>query len=369
MTIPASSGAGLPRALTILLGGAAGVIVAFGMRELGWLIGPAFLSMVIVVLVHPVHDWLRRRVPAVVALLGLLIAIFGIVLGLASVLAFSVIRLAAILPEYANTATALVNMAASQLSRLGIDQDYIQGFLRNIDFDRVAGWLTALSNSVLNFAGYVVFLLTLLLFMGIDATSAKSRMNLLAATRPDLATALRDFATRTRKFLGVTTLFALIIGIVDTVVLLALGIPFAPLWGMLAVVCTYIPYVGFAIALIPPALLALLGFDWQVAVIVVVVYVVVNSLFPSLVPPYFVGDAVGLSVPFTLLAVVFWAWVLGPIGSVLGLPMTLLVKAILVDADPRAAWAKSFLDSSNVPKEPKPKKTTRIRAAKVDPTA
>lgn len=361
MTIPVSSGSGLPRALTILLGGAAAVVVAFGMRELGWLIGPAFLAIVIVVLVHPVHEWLRHRVPAVVALLGLLIAIFGIVLGLASVLAFSVIRLAAILPEYASAATGLVEMAAAQLARLGIDQDYIQGFLSNIDIERVAGWLTALSNSVLNFGGYVVFLLTLLLFMGIESTSAKSRMTVLAASRPDLAQALRDFATRTRKFLGVTTLFGLIIGVVDTVVLEILGIPFAPLWGMLAVVCTYIPYVGFAIALIPPALLALLGFDWQLMVVVVIVYVIVNSLFPSLVPPYFVGDAVGLSVPFTLLAVVFWAWVLGPIGSVLGLPMTLLVKAVLVDADPRAAWAKSFLDSSNVPKEAKEKRKKKAR--------
>ena len=144
---------------------------------------------------------------------------------------------------------------------------------------------------------------------------------------------------------------------------MALGIPFAPLWGLLAVVCTYIPYVGFAIALLPPALLALLGFDWQLMVVVIIVYVVVNSLFPSLVPPYFVGDAVGLSVPFTLLAVVFWSWVLGPIGSVLGLPMTLLVKAVLVDADPRAAWARSFLDSSSAPKAPRGRRARRHRIA------
>ena len=365
MSIPAQPGPGLPRAMTILLGTAGAVIVAFGMRELGWLIGPAFLALVIVVLVHPVHDWLRHRVPAWIALLGLLIAIFGIVVGLASVLAFSVIRLAAILPDYANTATGLIELAAAQLQRLGIDQEYVQGFFNNIDIERVAGWLTTLSNSVLNFAGYVVFLLTLLLFMGIDSTSAGSRMTVLAATRPDAAKALRDFAKRTRKFLGVTTLFGVIIGVVDTVVLMALGIPFAPLWGMLAVVCTYIPYVGFAIALLPPALLALLGVDWQLMLVVVVLYIVVNSLFPSLVPPYFVGDAVGLSVPFTLLAVVFWTWVLGPIGSVLGLPMTLLVKAILVDADPRAAWARSFLDSSSEPREPRQARRPRgLRAPK-----
>jgi AI-2 transport protein TqsA len=367
VTIPATGGTGLPRALIVLLGGAAAVVVAFGMRELGWLIGPAFLAVVIVVLVHPVHHWLRRRVPAALALLGLLIAIFGVVVALASVLAFSVIRLAAILPDYSRSAATLVEVAAAQLQQWGIDQDYIQGFLRNIDIERVAGWLTALSNSVLNFGGYVVFVLTLLLFMGIDSTSASTRMNVLAATRPDTAKALRDFAHRTRKFLGVTTLFGVIIGVVDTVVLEILGIPFAPLWGMLAVVCTYIPYVGFAIALIPPALLALLGADWQMMVVVVIVYVVVNSLFPSLVPPYFVGDAVGLSVPFTLLAVVFWTWVLGPIGSVLGLPMTLLVKAVLVDADPRAAWARSFLDSSSGPREPSDKKAKRTRGRAAEP--
>lgn len=343
------------------------MVVAFGLRELGWLVGPAFLALVIVVLVHPLHTWLRsRRVPAALALLALLIAIFGIVLGLSSVLALSVIRLAAILPEYAGTATALVESATAQLERLGIGRGQIQGFLSNVDIERVAGWLTALSNSVINFAGYVVFLLTLLLFLGIDATSATSRMNVLAATRPDMANALRDFAARTRKFLGVTTLFALIIGAVDTVALMAGGIPYAPLWGLLAVVCTYIPYVGFAIALIPPAILALLGGDWQLMTVVIVVYVVVNSLFPSLVPPYFVGDAVGLSVPVTLLAVVFWSWVLGPIGSVLGLPMTLLVKAVLVDADPKAGWARSFLDSSSVSQDRKPRRIRRPRPAAPD---
>ena len=140
----------------------------------------------------------------------------------------------------------------------------------------------------------------------------------------------------------------MIIGLVDAVVLMGLNIPFAALWGLLAVVCTYIPYVGFAHRLDPAGLCwRLLGGDWQLMVVVIIVYVVVNSLFPSLVPPYFVGDAVGLSVPVTLLAVVFWSWALGPLGSVLGLPLTLLVKAVLVDADPRAAWANAFLESSN----------------------
>lgn len=338
----------LPRALSLLLGGAAAVVIAFGLKELGWLVGPVFLALVIVLLVHPLHDWLRRRgVPSFLALLALLIAIYGVVLSMAAIIAFSVVRLAGALPAYASSAAGLVQAIGAWLGGFGINQEQIQGFLSNVDIERVAGWLTALSNSVINFGGNVVFLLTLLLFLGIDSTGAAARMSALTATRPSTATALTNFASQTRRFLGVTTLFALVIGLADALVLTGLGIEFAGLWGLLAVVCTYIPYVGFAIALIPPALLALLGGDWQLMVVVIVVYVVVNSLFPSLVPPYFVGDAVGLSVPITLLAVVFWSWALGPLGSVLGLPLTLLVKAVLVDADPRAAWANAFLDSGN----------------------
>ena len=338
----------LPRALNLLLGGAALVVIAFGLKELGWLVGPVFLALVIVLLVHPFHEWMRRRgVPAVLALLGLLIAIYGVVLAMAAIIALAVVRLAGVLPEYASSATGLVAAVGAWLQGFGINSEQIQGFLSNVDIERVAGWLTALSNSVINFGANVIFLLTLLLFLGIDSTGAATRMNVLTATRPSTATALRNFASQTRRFLGVTTLFALVIGLVDTLVLMGLGIQFAALWGLLAVVCTYIPYVGFAIALIPPALLALLGGDWQLMVVVIIVYVVVNSLFPSLVPPYFVGDAVGLSVPVTLLAVVFWSWALGPLGSVLGLPLTLLVKAVFVDADPRAAWANAFLASSN----------------------
>ena len=140
-------------------------------------------------------------------------------------------------------------------------------------------------------------------------------------------------------------MFAVIVGAVDTVLLWALGIPLALLWGILAAVCNYIPYVGFVIGLIPPALLALLLGGWQLMLLVIVAYVVVNSIITSLIPPYFVGDAVGMAITLTLLAVVFWGWVLGPLGAVLAIPLTLFVKAILVDSDPRAAWAEALIGS------------------------
>ena len=123
-------------------------------------------------------------------------------------------------------------------------------------------------------------------------------------------------------------------------------IPLAILWGLLAAICNYIPYVGFVIGLVPPALLALLIGDWPLMLIVIVAFIVLNSLFTSLIQPYFVGDAVGVSMPVTLVALVFWGWVLGPLGAILAIPLTLLVKAILVDTDPTAGWATALFGST-----------------------
>ena len=134
----------------------------------------------------------------------------------------------------------------------------------------------------------------------------------MLATRPRTGRALLDFATKTRRFLAVTTVFAVIVGVADTLLLLWLDVPLAPLWGLLAAVCNYIPYVGFIIGLIPPALLSLFQGDWQQMLLVIVAYIILNSVLTSLIPPYFVGDAVGLSMVLTLVSVIFWAWVLGP---------------------------------------------------------
>lgn len=82
------------------------------------------------------------------------------------------------------------------------------------------------------------------------------------------------------------------------------------------------------------------------------IYIVLNFVLTSLIQPHFVGDAVGISVTVTVLALVFWGWLLGPLGAVLAIPLTLLVKLLLVDVDPRAGWANALIRSA--PTSPPP---------------
>ena len=337
----------LPRALTILLGLASGVIVILGARELAWLIGPVFLALVIVLLVHPLHTWLRqKKVPEGVALVLLLLAIFGVLVVLGSIMVLAIARLVTVLPQYAAEADGLVSSLREFLVARGVDRDSAASMLADLDLQRVIQRIVPVLSGVAGLAMNAVFLLSLLLFLGIDATGALGRIAAVNRFRPRLGEAFAIFATNTRRFLGVTTVFALITGFADTLLLMWLDIPLAILWGLLAAICNYIPYVGFVIGLVPPAILALLIGDWPLMLFVIIAFIVLNSLFTSLIQPYFVGDAVGVSMPVTLVALVFWGWVLGPLGAILAIPLTLLVKAVLIDTDPAANWAIALFGST-----------------------
>jgi predicted PurR-regulated permease PerM len=69
----------------------------------------------------------------------------------------------------------------------------------------------------------------------------------------------------------------------------------------------------------------------------------------SVIQPKVVGDAVGLSATLSFLSLVFWAWVLGALGALLAIPLSLLVKALLVDVDPRARWLNPLIGDTRTP--------------------
>jgi AI-2 transport protein TqsA len=337
----------MPRALVILLGLAAATVVCAGMQAVSWLIGPAFMALIIVIAVAPVQGYLRRHGwPGWATTLVVVVLVYAILIGLALGVVYSVARLATELPQYAGSADALVGRATARLTALGVGPQQLQQAAGSLNLGQLAGVLGALLSSVAGLATNFVFLLALLLFLGVESSGAGDRMAAIASDRPDTSAALARFAWGTRQYLVVTTVFGLIVAVLDWAALAMLGIPLAATWGLLAFVTNYIPNIGFVIGVIPPALLGLLTGGPELMVVVIVVFCVINFVVQSLIQPRFIGDAVGLSVTVTFMALVFWAWLLGPLGAILAVPLTLLAKALLVDIDPSARWADALLRSS-----------------------
>lgn len=335
---------GAPPAVWLLVGGAAAVILAAGIRETAWLVGPVMLALVVVITVRPVEGMLRRRgLPNWAAAIVLVLLVYAVVLVLVGVIVGSVARLVTILPSYRGRFDELLGGLFALLREQGVGRIPLADLAATLDLGRVIGTLAVLLSGVAGLAGSLVFLLSVMLFLAIDSGGFRAKLDTVATARPRAAAALARFVVDTRRFLVVTTVFGLLTAVVDTVVLLLAGIPLAVLWGLLAFITNYIPYVGFFIGVVPPAVLALLEGGWSRFVVVVVIYVAVNFVLCSLVQPRYIGDAVGLSLTVVFLSLGFWAWMLGPLGAVLAVPLTLLTKALLIDAHPRTDWVSSLL--------------------------
>ncbi|WP_433364500.1 AI-2E family transporter [Actinoplanes sp. CA-142083] len=322
------------------------VVTVLGLRELAWLVTPAAFALVIVILVHPVYAGLvRRGVPAILALAMLLLSIFGVILGLVAIVVYAIARLATVLPQYFDEAATTTRELADFLTGLGVGPEQIREIVRNLDLTMVASWLTAHIPTLVSTAASLVLVYSLLMFVGIESAQISGRSVALREDHPRLAGALAGFVANTRRYVAITGIFAIIVGSLDVVFLLILGIPLAFLWGLLAAACNFIPYVGFIIGLVPPALLALLTQGWQSMVLVIVVYIILNSIVTTIVPAKVVGDAVGMSMTVTIASVAFWSWVLGPLGAVLAIPLSLLAKAVFIDSVPSARWLAGFVDA------------------------
>lgn len=329
----------------------AGVLITvLALRELAWLVTPAMLAVVIVALVHPVHAGLTRRgVPGWIALVVLLLAVYGVLLVLVAVVVYALARLATILPDYVTAASGATSELGQQLAALGIGSDQVRELTASVDLLALAGWLTGQVPSLLALTTGLILVYSLLLFIGIESAQVGRRARALTEDHPRLARSLVGFVANTRRYVAVTGLFAVAVGGLDAIFLAALGVPLALVWGLLAAACNFIPYVGFIIGMVPPALLALLDQGWETMVVVIIVYILLNSVITTILPAKFVGNAVGMSMTVTMASVAFWSWVLGPLGAVLAIPMSLLVKAVFIDHVPSARWLAGFVNAAPRP--------------------
>ncbi|BCJ45751.1 AI-2E family transporter [Actinoplanes ianthinogenes] len=337
----------LPRGVLVLLGFACLVVVVAGLRWVSDLVGPVFLGLMLVVTVSPLTDWLRRRkVPGWLAALATVLVIYAILVALGGALVLSIAELVDLMPTYAQQFSELRDSIVSGLGTLGVSADQVRSAVEGANPTSVVDAIAWLFGSLASVFTNTLFLAAVVLFMCLDAVEFPARLRIVVGERPQVVSALRSFASGTRRYLVVCTVFGLIVAVFDTLLLWALDVPLPLLWGLLSFITNYIPNIGFVIGVIPPALLGLLQGGPELMITVIVLYCLVNFIIQSVIQPKVVGDAVGLSTTISFLALIFWAWVLGGLGALLAIPLTLLAKGLLVDIDPSTRWMNVLLSDS-----------------------
>lgn len=329
----------------VLISLAAAVIVLIGLSRIPSIVGPVFLALVLTICVYPLKQkLLARGAPPLVATMASILSVYAILGALVAAMWVSAVQFTKLLPQFAPQIAELrANLRVFLHDTLGIGDEQVRSILDSIDLGSLLNAAYSLLGSALNIGSGSVFLLLLILFMSIDAGYYPTILAVVKEKRAPVVDALTNFAKLSRSFMIMTTIFGAIVALLNLTLLLILGVPGAGLWAMLAFVCGFIPFIGFWISLVPAAIMALLAGGLPSFFAVVAFYGVINSLIQSIIQPKFVAGSVNLNMTLTFLSVIFWSALLGPLGALMAVPLSLFARAILVDAHPQSAWLRPFI--------------------------
>jgi AI-2 transport protein TqsA len=327
-----------------LVGLGAGFLAIMGLQTFAQIVAPVFLAVTLVITAHPIRVWLTRRgMPPWAGTAALLLVLYLIVLGVLAGVGVAAARFATVVPNYADQFSDLYQNLLRELARFGIGQTQVDTALSRIDPASILGVAQGLLAGIGGATTLTLLLLLSMAFLALDGQNMPRRLEGIARQRGDIVDALNDFAHHVRRYWAVSTIFGVLLAALDVVTLLVLKVPLAFTFGLLAFVANYIPNIGFLLALIPPAILGYLDGGTTTLIAVVAAYLAINFVTQSLLLPKFFGDAVGLSTTVTFLSLTFWAVVMGPLGLLLAVPLTLFVKAIFIDRVPQARWVNAFV--------------------------
>jgi AI-2 transport protein TqsA len=344
----------LPRSIIVLLGVVGAVAMGAGIRAAAGIVAPTMLALVLTLAVLPVGSWARRRGwPGWLATLTALATAYAILASLLVGTIICMVKLVDLLPQYAGQAKDTTDQVDKWMSSHGMSSASANDALKKVDPSQVAHVLSESLSAIFGAVGGLFFVVTLLFFFVVAVPGFGPRIAALNRVKPELASSLARFVTGTQRYLVMTALFGAIVAMLDTGALWLLAVPLPLAWGFFSFVTNFIPNIGFIIGVIPPALLALLDSGWQGMVLVILAYSVLNVTIQTFIQPRFVGASVGLSAEMTFMSLVVWTFLLGALGALLAVPMTLLVRALFIDADKRTAWVTPLIETE-VPDEPQP---------------
>jgi predicted PurR-regulated permease PerM len=299
-------------------------IILFGIRASASILNPILLAAVITITVLPVPSRLTKR--GMPGWLALVVSILMVVLLLGLVIAtvfFSVTKLSNELPQYMASASQQAN---SDISATTGSETSAQIEQVTISLEPVAQDFLA---SVLDLLVQFGLALAIFFFMISAALSlpAPSRVGIDPGT--PIVHRVSELTEDVRKYMTVLTGVNFLVGLGDTVFLLIMGVDYALLWGLLAWLMGYIPSIGFIIALIPPVLMAYAQYGLPSALVVLVAYVLINGGIQNFYQPKVMGNRLKISPVVVFIGLFIWGYLLGGIGAILAVPLTLLVLIIM----------------------------------------
>ncbi len=312
---------------------ACSIIIIAGMRAAQSIIVPFFLSAFIAAICAVPLLWLKRKgISTGIAVILVLFGILLIGLLLAVLIGTSVQDFSNSLPVYQSRLQGEISQIFSWLRGKGININD-KGLLKLINpgtaMQVFAGTLDSFRKVLTN--GFMIILTVIFILLEVSGFPDKLRAAL--GDKGASSEGLTKIAVGIKSYIAIKTLTSLATGVFVTVCLLIIGVDYSALWGVVAFLLNYVPNIGSIIAAVPAVIMSFIQFGVGRTLFVIGAYLLVNTVIGSIVEPRVMGRGVGLSTLVVFLSLVFWGWVLGPVGMLLSVPLTMIVKISLEESE------------------------------------
>jgi len=308
---------------------AAFVVVVAGMRAAESILVPFLLSAFIAIISSPPLFWLKQKgVPAGIAMLLVISGIMGTGLAFVILLGSSLSDFSNNLPFYQSRLQEEEKMILTWLESTGIEiseQALLKYFNPGKAIQLFGNMLSGLGGVLTN---SFMILLTVI-FILFEASSFPSKLQAMT-NNPNTSFASFDkFFNDVKHYMAIKTSVSLLTGIAIAIWLALLGVDYPLLWGFLAFLFNYIPAIGSIIAAVPAVLMSFVQLGINSSFLVALGYFVLNVVIGNIIEPRLMGHRLGLSTLIVFLSLLFWGWVLGPVGMLLSIPLTMMLKIAL----------------------------------------
>jgi AI-2 transport protein TqsA len=320
------------------------VVIVAGLRAAsGFFVDILSAVLLTIVLAPGVAFLMRKGWSKGLAIAAVTLGMIGGGLGIGVIVGESLVGFSRELPARAHALEEMETRAFDVLAAVGVPRLAQGGGLDNIlDAHRILGLFREILQAVqrLLSSGFIILMLVVFGLLQIGRTRARFEQALGPASR--VPQTLERYTQAVFEYLKVKSLMSLGTGIGVALALTVLGIDYAALWGLLAFLLNFIPNIGSLLAAVPPAALGLLDYGPGRAAVVATAIIAVNVVFSNVLEPRLMGRSFGISPWVVFAALLFWAYVLGPMGMILAIPLTVALKLGLEMRD-RTTWLAALM--------------------------
>jgi AI-2 transport protein TqsA len=309
------------------------IIVVAGMKAASSILVPFFLAVFIAVICAPPFFWLQRKgMPKLTALALILVAILIVGLLFGALIVPSLNDFLISLPGYQERLSTQIATLLSWLREKGVNipAKEVSGALH-------PGWVMILAGGIFealsSVLAHVFLILLTVVFILLEMADFPKKLRIVLKNPERSLSTIEKFSQHAKRYMVIKTLISAATGLVIWLWLLILGVDYPVLWGTLSFLLNFVPNIGAILAGLPVALLALVQLGVGPALLTVLGFIVVHIVVGNIIEPKLTGKVLSLSTLVVFLSLVFWGWVLGPIGMILSVPMTSLVKIALESSE------------------------------------